>query len=796
MGSAAIVLAGGWSAGIVLGALFGPAPWIVLVPGALAAMVAAWLAPGGAVRLLALASVALLLGGVRVAASAGPGEADPLASYAGDAILTGRIVEAPLARGSRIEAVVEVDGIGRPGDPSIARPDQPHPRVLLRVSYLRATYGDRIETSGRLSRPRSRPGFPHEQILARQRIFWVVDAGGARVLDRAEVSLTGVLGELRGQFEANTRALLPEPHASLVAGIVFGARVGLPPDLKADMAATGTSHLTAVSGANVAMVAGAALVLARGAVDAAPASALAIVAVWLYTILVGAPPSAQRAATMATFALLAVGLGRQPDTFAALMLAVAAMLAWDTGLAFDLGFQLSVVATAGLVLLAPSIEGWFGRLPGVVRGQLGIAIAAQIATLPLILSTFQRLSLVSLPANVLAAPLIPPMMVTGAAIALLGWIPWLDTLLGWIAWLLASALLTVIQTAADVPGGTLAVGRSPAWLPLGWYAILGCWAAAGSADVAALGLRSSWLKTTAVVGAALLPVLLLVRWPTGVPDDAVRVVLLDTEPAAVLVRLPAGGTALLTTAVHPRGLAASLGAHLDLHETGVDLEIGPAGVRSGVSLLAVGAPADGAANSVDRNEQLAGQEPFRPENPIADAAATTRPLVAGDRLTLDDRVTVVAIEARRGADRDALDLAVVVDGVVLLLPGPGGTGSHLDSLDADLPTVAILPANAVSWARSLAPRRWLFVVGEPLLERSAAGSSVPFLARREHGAVELTIQNGTATVQSERCPAGLACAIDLPPPRLGPVIDDAADRGEARGTIRSTSRQPTIGGRV
>jgi len=71
------------------------------------------------------------------------------------------------------------------------------------------------------------------------------------VVEHGSTSLSGLLGELRGRFEANTRAVLPEPHDSMVAGIVFGARVGLPADLKAAMTTTGTSHLTAVSGANV-----------------------------------------------------------------------------------------------------------------------------------------------------------------------------------------------------------------------------------------------------------------------------------------------------------------------------------------------------------------------------------------------------------------------------------------------------------------------------------------------------------------------------------------------------------------
>ena len=170
------------------------------------------------------------------------------------------------------------------------------------------------------------------------------------------------------------------------------------------MSATGTSHLTAVSGANVAMVAAHCASLATGLVGRAPAQPVAIVGVWLYTLLVGAPPSALRAATMATFALAAQGLGRQSDAIVGLALAVAALLGWDPGLAFDLGFQLSVAATAGLILLSPSVERRLELDAASVRGQLPWRSLRRSRTLPLVVGTFQRLSLVSLPANVLAAP--------------------------------------------------------------------------------------------------------------------------------------------------------------------------------------------------------------------------------------------------------------------------------------------------------------------------------------------------------------------------------------------------------
>ena len=199
-----------------------------------------------------------------------------------------------------------------------------------------------------MRRARDRAGRWRRSSLAGQ-IFWVLDAGPIRMRERAEPGLRSWLVAARDWLDANLRTHLPEPDVSLAAGMVLGARTGLPSELRATLAKTGITHLTAVSGLNVALVAGGVLVLARRVLGAQMAVAPTLVAVWLYALLVGAPPSALRAAAMLTVGLAAQALGRLPDPAVGLALAVAALLAWEPSLAFDLGFQLSVAATAGLV---------------------------------------------------------------------------------------------------------------------------------------------------------------------------------------------------------------------------------------------------------------------------------------------------------------------------------------------------------------------------------------------------------------------------------------------------------------
>ncbi|MGE3269854.1 MAG: ComEC/Rec2 family competence protein, partial [Chloroflexota bacterium] len=555
----------------------------------------------------------------------------------------------------------------------------------------------------------------------------------------------------RAYAEETARLTLPEPHASLVAGMVFGAASGLPSELRAALTTTGTSHLTAVSGANVALVAGGLLVVAVRVVGRRSASLVAIAGVWLYTLLVGAPPSALRAASMATLALAARGLGRQSDTIGGLALAAAILLGWNPGLAGDVGFQLSVAATAGLVLLTRPIEAWLRLVPHPIRGWLAVAIAAQLATLPIVLGTFQRLSLISLLANVLAAPLVPPIMLVGAALAVLGRLPILDSVLGWAGWGLTALLLFVIEQCAAVPGAVMAVGQLPSGLAVAWYGVLGCWVAASSADVRALGIPPRLLHGVALASVSLVPLVLLVGWGQAERPGSVVVSLLDTAPTAALIRAPDGRTVLVLTSQPGPGLVAGAGSSLDLWEGTIDTVISPDGIRADVDLLSLG--------DADLLLQAADRESLQP----------------GAAADLGNGLSIAIVDLRLVDDRPVLDLLILAEGAAILLPGPGSPSQHWADIPADLPSITMLPASAVSWARMLPPRPWLLLVGEPGLARARGDSGVPFLTRREYGIVEIALRDGRMSVRTERCASGTRCQIELPPPivtRLLPAADD------------------------
>lgn len=257
---------------------------------------------------------------------------------------------------------------------------------------------------------------------------------------------------------------LPE-QSSLVLGMVFGDDSGLSEDSQQAMRSSGLSHLTAVSGANIALVCGAVLVLARlvgfpGRAALVPA--LAVVAA--YVAVVGPEPSVVRATAMALVAIAGLWLGGGTG-FAALAVALSALLTLDPWLASSRGFALSCAATAGLILVAVPgrtlVTALAGRVPTVARlpvaavlASVLTAAAAGLATMPLIAAYGQGISLLSVLANVAAAPLVGVVTVSGLIVAMLAWVqPGLAAAAGAIPTAGAGWILAVAEATSGVPGG-------------------------------------------------------------------------------------------------------------------------------------------------------------------------------------------------------------------------------------------------------------------------------------------------------------------------------------------------------
>jgi competence protein ComEC len=273
---------------------------------------------------------------------------------------------------------------------------------------------------------------------------------------------SGPLDAVREALSLPLQRLIGEPEGGIVRGIVLGERASVDADLASAFARSGTTHLLAISGFNMTLVATGVGLIARGRVRPAATAAITVATVLAYSILVGLAPSVVRAALMAVVACCGLAFGRRPATVNALACAVAAMLAIDPGALGDVGFELSAVATAGLLFLGEPLSRGLSALPGAIREGLATTLAATLPTLPIIAAVFGRVSLVSPLANLLAVPLFPPLMLAGSLTAATGSFSTdLARLPALATWFLAFALRVVVETAAALPLASLAVPDGP-----------------------------------------------------------------------------------------------------------------------------------------------------------------------------------------------------------------------------------------------------------------------------------------------------------------------------------------------
>ena len=267
---------------------------------------------------------------------------------------------------------------------------------------------------------------------------------------------------LRAALGEPLRRLVPEPESGILVGIALGERTAIGPDLAYAFAASGTTHLLAISGFNMTLVAGAAGLALRGRGRPVIRAIVTVAAVVGYSVLVSGGASVFRAAAMAVVAALGLALGRRAAATNALAAAVAVMLIADPATVADAGFLLSVGATAGLFAFQERIAAELGPLPTLIREGLAATLAATLPTLPIVAAIFGRVSLIAPLANVLAVPLFPPLMAAAVATAVIGvLLPAAALPFALVGYGLARMLRAVVETAAALPAASVEVPRGP-----------------------------------------------------------------------------------------------------------------------------------------------------------------------------------------------------------------------------------------------------------------------------------------------------------------------------------------------
>lgn len=440
--------------------------------------------------------------------------------------------------------------------------DQPvNGTLLLRLDTAEdLIYGDMLRARGSLKTPPENEEFSYRDYLARQGIHSMMSAYQATRLPFNQADpLTALLFRAKKGLLQRIYRLFPDPEASLMAGILLGADRGMSPALTEAFKNTGTSHIIAISGFNIAIIAAVFLTLFSRLFGKRLGAALSILAIAGYTLLVGADASVVRAAVMGTFSILAAQIGRRNFALNTLLLVAFGMACWNPLILSDVGFQLSFAATLGLVLfaqplqeqLAAFLRRWISleiveKLSGPLSDFLLLTLAAQITTLPVMVYHFKRLSLVSLLINPLILPAQPPIMILGGLAALLSRVYFpLGQALANLTLPFPAYTIRMVDSFNQIPHGviTLDLGEFSALLVFVYYALLLGLTLAGEATRATLKpiLRPGLLFSALIALAALSG-----RAALAVPDGLLRLTFLDVGTgSAIFVQAPNGGQILL-----------------------------------------------------------------------------------------------------------------------------------------------------------------------------------------------------------------------------------------------------------
>jgi competence protein ComEC len=245
----------------------------------------------------------------------------------------------------------------------------------------------------------------------------------------------GILNDLRANYVESLSGVTPDSK-TLVAGLAIGEISALSPELEEQMRIVSLTHLVAVSGSNCAIVVGMVYLIAvalrfgRGG-----RTAISLAALGLYVLLIGPDPSVLRAGVMAASVIVMIALGRRTWALNALAIAAIILLIADPWLAVEFGFGLSVLATAGILLLAPAMsEKLSSQMPIPLALGLSVTLAAQLFCLPLLMQLQPGLPTYSVIANLLAGPMVAPVTVLGIiALVLTPVAPPLVSIVSWVA---------------------------------------------------------------------------------------------------------------------------------------------------------------------------------------------------------------------------------------------------------------------------------------------------------------------------------------------------------------------------
>lgn len=581
----------GWLAGIWLANALGGGAyiWLGVAIFITAGAIIAWRHGRTGLALAFLA--ALSFGGARYAATSAPVDPGQIHYYNGanQVIVRGVVQSEPVVSDTRNQVRVNVEEVAIDGQ---RRPVMG--TILVQTSRFTAiAYGDTLALAGDLVAPASLGDPGYAAYLERQGVRSVMDFPAIDLVARGGGSpIRRALLWLKDQARQTIATSMPEPHAALLTGILLGDDSGLPRALNDDFRVTGMTHIIAISGFNIAIIIGLLDILTGSLFPRRTAAVLVMVILGLYAALVGAGASVVRAAIMGITYLVGLRLlGRPTLAMAGLFTAAFLMTMAQPNTLWDVGFQLSFTATLGLMLYAGPWTRWLdsrisavlapevrGRVVNVLAELVVVTLAAQVLTIPLLLYHFGRLSLASLPANLLVLPVQPAIMASGGLTLLLGLpFPAAGQIAGLVAWLFLNYTIVMIRLLAQMPAASVPLPLPFAGLVLIYLSIaVVTLSLSGRQKGSASTIPRPRLDARVVyIGAGVaLAGILLFAWHASQPDQRLHIAFLDVgQGDAIFIQTPNGRQLLVDGGRYPSTVLDQLGRQMPFWDRSIDMII-------------------------------------------------------------------------------------------------------------------------------------------------------------------------------------------------------------------------------
>ena len=346
------------------------------------------------------------------------------------------------------------------------------------------SYGDEVKVKGILEEPENfttnvGKEFNYKRYLANKDIYYLIKNADIKIISNNNGSkIKNLLYKIRNSFIKNINKVIPMPESDLANGLILGVRGGFDEDTQQEFINTGTIHIIALSGYNVSIVANSVMKVFGLILSTVLSIVLGVLVILLFIIMTGASSTAIRAGIMATIMLLGRMTDRKYVAGRAIVIAGLMMIAYDPRIFVDMSFQLSFVATFGVLYVTPKVFNWFKFVPirFGFREMVASTVAATISVLPILLNLTGVLSLVSLPANFLILLIVPTVMLLIFITGTFGFIlPILSIIFGYISYLFLLYMLSVIHFFGSLPFASISIRSFPLLLTIIIYGFLLWW---------------------------------------------------------------------------------------------------------------------------------------------------------------------------------------------------------------------------------------------------------------------------------------------------------------------------------